>query len=156
MTRISKVVAQLLQTVCAVLLIAMLALVVMQVVTRRVLEISAPWISVLVQVALVWSVFLGMALGIERGFHARVELIHDALPALPRHILTAIFDIITAIAGGIMVVAGLDYTRLAWLDTANSLSMPRGVYFAAVPVAGALMIFFSVIRLTSIYRKRHR
>lgn len=131
-----------------VLLGVMLVLSLLQVVTRYGLMLSAPWTEELARLALVWAVFAGAAVGVARQLHTRVEVLFDRLPGVPRFIVGAVIELIVAALGGIMLVSGWDYTRLAWLDTSTSLGFPRGWFFLPVPLAGLLIFGVSIVRLS--------
>lgn len=130
-----------------VLLGVMLVLALLQVVTRYGLMLSAPWTEELARLALVWAVFGGAVVGVARQLHTRVEVVFDRLPRVPRGAVAALIELIVAVLGGIMVVSGWDYTKLAWLDRSTSLGFPRGWFFLPVPLSGFLILGISIVRL---------
>ena len=65
----------------------MVALVALQVLLRYAFNTSLAWTDETSRLAFVWSIFLGIPLGIRRGSHIGIEFLTAQLPAVPQDLL---------------------------------------------------------------------
>lgn len=94
-----------------------------------------------------WFIFFSAALGLDRGIHFAVDVIVDLLPtALQRGLQILVQLIILAIAS-LLVVKGADLTIRNWVQISSAMEVPLSFPYAAIPVAGAIMVLISLRKL---------
>lgn len=128
----------------AVLLAAMLALALAQIVSRGLLNQSLDWAEELARVALVWSVLLVAPYAYRSGANVAIVSFADALP--PR-LLAAVSLLINVLVVWILVVLFIE-TFAFWrrgLDiTASTLDIRMAWIYSIVPVAFAALVLVGV------------
>jgi len=130
-----------LEAVCIVLLTIAVSATLTQVFFRYVLNASLSWPEELARWAFVWLVFLGMAIGVHRGSHIAIDLLARFLPKgwLPYRALT--INAVLAATSVVLVVHGADMVgRSTYVSPA--LGLPFTYLYLAVPLGGALSLFF--------------
>lgn len=126
------------------LILSVLAVVVVQVVTRYALTISTPWTGEIAQILLVWIVMIGAALAMERKEHYTISFIIDNVPERLRLIILILVNILGAIFLVLLVYIGWEYFLNGLRRTYMVTGLPRGVMFLALPVGAVLMLFSMV------------
>lgn len=127
--------------VAAALLIGISCAVFYEVVVRA-LGAPTEWSLELTTYALVWCGFVGAAYTLKNGRHVRVDLLVERLsPRTARH-LELVADVVALAFCMLMVLHGIEYVHLSWVNEATSVSPLRVPLFipqAAVPVGMALL-----------------
>jgi TRAP-type transport system small permease protein len=134
------------ETAGAVLLAAMTVIIVWQIIARfRIIHIISPWTEEIAMILLVWFGMTGAAIGIRKHLHIGVEFVTTLFPERAQKILMIIVDIFLSLFSVFLLVKGAE---LAWAlkDTQTPATLiSRGlVIYSAAPVAGFLMLIYSV------------
>ena len=139
--RLPKIVDGGLEVACVLLLLGAALVACYQVFLRYVLQDAQPWPEELARWAFCWSVFLGMAMATGREAHIAVDLFSRSL--WPRAASVHRFFVRSVMAGAsaVLVVHGLDYVARV-IQVSPGLQWPMRYLFLAVPVGGALNLFF--------------
>ena len=102
------------------------------------------WSDEVTRFLLVWVAFLGMSIGIRRGAHPGIDSVVRALrPNVARSVVrvalgaSLLFFLVLIVFGGMLA-------QMAWLQRSPSLGMPMTVPYAAVPIAGFLMLLHAL------------
>lgn len=121
------------------LLMALLACVVLGVVSRQ-LGAPIPWTDEAAQYLLVWTGFVGWILAARRRSHIRIDVFIDALPAKPRRAAEVLIQLcvvaLTAAMvwyGPVLIERNLDVT---WI----SVPLSAAILYIPVPLAGAAVL----------------
>lgn len=135
------------ETVAVLLLIAMSAIVLLQVIGRYILTNPFIWTEELTRLLMIWLTFIAAAAVTRRGMHIAVDLGLDMMPAAMRRIVAFLIDLVMAATffwlAYLMVRLALQIQSLPLAATRWSMSVM--VWPAMV---GSLLIgFHSVIRL---------
>ena len=137
--------------VLAWLLIAPMAasvlLVLWQVFTRYVLADPSAWTDEAVRYLLVWIGLLGAAYAAGQRMHLAIDLLPSRLEGAAHHRLAALIQLlIAAFAAAVMVVGGGHLVRLtlALGQTSATLGVPLGYVYLVLPLAGVLVLFYSL------------
>lgn len=131
-------------------LVAMTAIISYQVIARYFFNDSPAWSERLSLVLLAYLVFFGAATGVHERFHIRIDAVRDAMPERFHKGIDTTAFIAVALAGLVMVVAGLQLTTTLWAFDIPSLGLPRGLALLPLPIAGALITVFSIAHLFGI------
>src|SRR5690606_30160019 len=113
----------------------------LQVTLRYVFNSGLPWPEELATWVFAWAVFLGMAIATGREAHISIDVVTRALPARPRAALLLFNRAVMAAASVMLVIHGWDYVSRA-IAASPALQWPMKYFFLAVPVGGALSLFF--------------
>jgi TRAP-type C4-dicarboxylate transport system permease small subunit len=93
------------------LMTVMVGVVSLQVAMRYLMNSSIGWADELSRLTFVWSIFLGIPLGIRAGAHIGMEIVTARLPAPLRDGLARLM---AAAAAGLMVLAAYEAATVAW------------------------------------------
>lgn len=128
-------------------IVAMTAIISYQVVARYFFNASPAWSERLSLLLLGYLVFFGAAVGVHERFHIRIDALRNAVPASMAKVFDISAHIAVAIAGIVMVIAGLQLTTTLWAFDIPSLGLPRGLALLPIPIAGGLITLFSSAQL---------
>jgi TRAP-type C4-dicarboxylate transport system permease small subunit len=111
-----------------------------QVVTRFVFGAPSTWSEVITRSAMIWSVFLGVAVAVRHGAMISVDVIMDALP---RRLGLAVFLLANAaslIFFAILFWQGILMTMRVMDQRLSALEMSIAWVYAALPVGSAFIM----------------
>jgi len=145
-----------LEGLCALLVVAMVVLLFIQVVGRYAFANPPDWTEELARMVFVYLTFVGGALAIVRNAHLRIESFHSRLS--PRSKMS--LDIALAMVGVIFLVTTLYFSigllgRLSH-QPMSSVPISKAFMFAAVPVGCALMLVYELLRIRNYVRALSR
>jgi tripartite ATP-independent transporter DctM subunit len=138
---LARVVDRVLEVLCVGLLLAAVTVACLQVVLRYGFNSGLPWPEEFATWVFAWAVFLGMAVATGRDAHISIDVVTRALPERPRAVLLFFNRAVMAAASIMLVVHGWDYVSRA-IAASPALQWPMKYFFLAVPVGGALNLFF--------------
>lgn len=128
-----------LEAVLFVLVLALLALVILQVFTRYVLHSSVPWTEEVARMVLVWLVMIGASIATDRKEQYAISFIFERLRGGTRLavlLLTHLLGIAFVLA---LVVYGSEYVRTNLQTVYVATQLSKGYIYAAVPIGAAIM-----------------
>jgi TRAP-type C4-dicarboxylate transport system permease small subunit len=128
-------------------LVIMTTIISYQVVARYFFNASPAWSERLSLVLLAYLVFFGAAVGVHERFHIRIDALRNAVPAPIGRGFDIVANLAVAMAGLVMVIAGLRLTTTLWAFDIPSLGLPRGLALLPLPIAGGLITLFSTAQL---------
>lgn len=147
-----RAVANLLGTLCLLLLVALFA----QVLTRYVLQVGWAFNSYLIRNAFMWVAALGAAIAIRRWAHFRVDLLEgSASPAL-RYVGLLVATFSSTIGGLLIALTSANLIPLGLSKRDPSSGLPDILFYCALPVGGALMFIFAVEQFVLVLRHKER
>ena len=114
-----------------------------QVITRFVLQTSAPWTEESARYIFIWMTFIGAAYAAKKGSHIRIDLLDTYLPYKAGRVFRLISVFLFLIFMVIMVWAGWQVCSnlLARPQYSPVMRVPTIFVYAAVPVGCALTCF---------------
>lgn len=140
--------------VASIGLLLMTAIIVVQVVSRYVLNNSPVWAEQAALLLMIWYVFIAAAAGVREGFHIRIAVIANSLPAgLQRwvrfltHLLVLLFGIAMAVFGAQLAVATCEHVI-------PTLGLSRGLAYIPISISGVLIVGFSSEKLLADLRSK--
>lgn len=131
------------EIVAGSLTIAVTFLILLAVVLRYVFNDPLSWSEEAARVLFMWLGFLGAALALQRGKHVSVPLLVARLGSRQQAVLSLFSALLTAVISVVLLVQGLQNTRLALLQRLPLSELSMGWLYSAVPVAAALMVLFA-------------
>ncbi|MGB6117506.1 MAG: TRAP transporter large permease subunit [Mesorhizobium sp.] len=132
-----------LETICVTLMIVAVAVACLQVTLRYGFHSGLPWPEEFASWVFAWAVFLGMAIATGRDAHISIDVILRLLSPRPRQMLETFNRAVVAAASIMLVIHGWDYVTRS-ISASPALQWPMSYFFLAVPVGGALNLFFLV------------
>lgn len=135
-------------------LVAMSLIILWQVFARYVMNASPAWSEQLALYLLVWTVLLAAAAGVREQFHIRITAFERSASRPARRLLRLFAHGMTAVMGACVAVYGAELVYALWAYPIPTLGLPRGSAFACMPLAGALIVAFSVEHMLAIVRER--
>ncbi len=130
---------------CIAIVATMTILVTYQVVVRYVFNDPSAVSEVLSRYLFIWLVLFGGAYVFGLKEHMAILFVKEKFSPKVQIILEAFIElVVVAFAGAIMIFGGYSSaTRQMWqLDSA--LQIPMGTIYAAIPISGALMVFYFI------------
>lgn len=140
-SRVALIVDRLLETICVSLMLVAVGVSCLQVVLRYGFRSGLPWPEELATWVFGWAVFLGMAIATGRDSHISIDVVLRALPLRGQAALAFFNRTVMAAASIVFVIHGMDYFNRA-IAASPALQWPMKYFFLAVPVGGALNLFF--------------
>nr|WP_084679710.1 TRAP transporter small permease [Carnobacterium gallinarum] len=137
-----------LEIIVSSILSVMLLVVIWQVISRTVLKNPNTITEEFVRFSLVWFAMLASAYVVGKKSHLSVTLLSDKLIGKSKWILEVIVELLFLLfAAIIMIYGGVNAVNLTMQQISPSLSIPMGYIYLSVPVAGCLIIVYSVLNL---------
>ena len=118
-----------------------------QVVMRYVFGDTPSWSEELAVLLFSWSVLGGLALGVHEGWHVRLTLLPDLLPAGLRAWTERLTELTTAALGVFLAWSGWRFLDLTSGSVSAAIGYPIEILNALAPVCGALMAIFALDRV---------
>ena len=132
------------------LFMSIFAVYVLNIVARYAFGISYIWLPDLARILFIWMVFLGGAAAYVRGQHLLIDFVRNQL----REKTLRVTDQLVTVAMGaffvFLIVKGARVTSVRMNIPYDSWDVvPTAVSYAAVPVAGAIMLLATVVRFVT-------
>ena len=140
---------------CILCLVATLLIVLWQVFSREVLSNSPSWSEESARVLLVWVGFLGATIGFREGAHIAVTFLVDRFPAVLRSVIDRVVQVLLLGFGLFLIVQGSQFVVDAQAATLPGTGLPRSVLYLMMPVAGAMLILYTVLQAVGISTQRY-
>lgn len=148
---VRTVLDRILAVICCVAFTALVVIVAWQVFTREVLNDSATWTEESAR-----YMFVGLALFAaayvfsERG-HIAVEILVERLPERGQRTMAVLIELIViAFVVLVFMIGGIRIADNAWTQNLSTLPLSVGQAYLALPISGALIIFYSVYHILGV------
>ena len=124
----------------------MLAAITYQVVMRYVFGDTPSWSEELAVLLFSWSVLGGLALGVQEGWHVRLTLLPDLLPARLRAWTERLTELTTAALGVFLAWSGWRFLDLTPGSVSAAIGYPIEILNVLAPISGVLVALFALER----------
>ncbi len=131
-------------------LVAVIAIVSAQVVARNLFRSNIRWNQEVALLLTIWMAFLGIAIGVDKELHIRVELFYSWFPKGFQRFVDKMNEILLLIVGAFFTIYGI---RLIISTTRSKLTVtkwPACLMYITIPLAGFCIIYFVVMRMLGI------
>jgi TRAP-type C4-dicarboxylate transport system permease small subunit len=128
-------------------LIIMTVIIGWQVFGRFVLNDTPKWTEQLAGVLMVYLTMFGAAACVSDDGLIALDIFRNKMNAGTQAILVLFCELVIFAFSAVLLIYGLKMTTLVTEWYIPTLGMPRTVMYAAFPVAGALMLLFSAVRI---------
>lgn len=130
--------------VLVVLVCIMMAVGGMQVFWRYVLKNSLYWSEEVMRYLNIWTIFLGISIGIPRNVHVAIDAIIRSLKGGVRFGVTIIVYIFSLAFFAMLLAVGIQFTMYNMGQLSPAMRLPMSMIYAALPVGGFLSILFTL------------
>lgn len=128
-------------------LLIMTAIIAMQVFARYVLNDSPAWAEQAALLLMIWYVFIAAAAGVREGFHIRIAVFADSLPAKLRHVVLVVAHLVVVFFGIAMAYFGVELAQETWQHVIPTLGISRGYAYVPIALSGVLITGFAIEQL---------
>jgi TRAP-type transport system small permease protein len=139
---------------CIVLLVAMIVIVFVAVITRKVFHFMFAWSEEVTLLCLTWFTFMGIAIGFRERLHLSMDLF-EKLPANILKWLDRLVDAVTFIFGLYLIFYGWDFTMMMRGSVLAATQLPNVVQYIVMPFTGVLTCVYSVLQLLGYDLRRY-
>ncbi len=138
-----------------VVLLVIIVIVSAQVFSRKVFGTSIRWSEEVALLLMVWTAFISMAIGVEKGLHIAIEMFFNRFPGKIRIAVTKINTFATFLFGLALVVYGGKLIGSTMSSTLPATQWPAGMLYLMMPVGGVFIMYFTFLSLFGLERFRH-
>lgn len=141
-----------LEALCAAMLVAICVVVFAGVFFRYFLHIGLGWTEEAARYLQVWMTFAGATVAVKRWGHFQLTIINQWIPPGAQRLTQVFAVLVVATLAGVMVVYGIDITRVGWNQTSPIMSWRIGYLYLVAPVSGVLMLGYCAMHLRGLLR----
>ena len=149
---IRKLFANSLEYIAASMLIAICVVLFAGMFARYFLQIGLGWTEEAARYLQVWMTFIGAAVAVKRWGHFQLTIVNQWVPDRVQKPLQAFSIFIVCILALVMVVHGIDITKIGWEQTSPIMGWRIGQLYLVAPLSGALMLIFCFMHLINLMR----
>ncbi|RKL68347.1 C4-dicarboxylate ABC transporter permease [Salipaludibacillus neizhouensis] len=146
---------RLLEVFALTTLSVMVIIVTVQVFTRTIGNFVYFWSEEVTLLLLVWTAFLGIAIGFREKLHLSMDSVTRRIPQSMQKIVSKVITITVFIFGLYLVIYGWQYTELMHANTLAATGLPRSIQYVIVPITGVLVCIYSFLQIVGIDTRRH-
>ena len=144
---VSRWISRLTLVFAAAGLVVMTAVIGWQVFARYVLSASPAWAEAASLALMVWFILLAAAVGVREQFHIGMTAATNAMPPALARLSRAFSLLMVGAFGAAMGVWGGELVIRTWDIEIATLGISRGFSYLPLPIAGWLIVFFSIEHL---------
>lgn len=133
-------------------LIGVILAVQLQVIGRYVFNDTPTWAEALALQLVLYVTALGVAVGVRDAGHIGLESLVGLFPEAWRLKFEILIHALVGLFGAIMAWSGWIWTTLKWSDIKPMLGLPVGVDYAALVIAGVLIVLFCAEHVLALLR----
>ncbi|WP_410216588.1 TRAP transporter small permease [Paracoccus sp. (in: a-proteobacteria)] len=155
MDRLRRGLDLILGTLCCSLLLALVAVLAWQVISRYALNAPSSVTEEILRYGVIWMSLLGAAYATGRGSHMSVDMLRDRLSGRGRLRLDALVALAFVVFAGIVLIwGGMKGVNIAARQTSAVMRIPMSWVYLSLPVSGGLMILYSLLNLIDLLQGR--
>ena len=126
-----------------------------EVFARFLLHKSIMWSEEVARLLMVWTAFIAMSIGVEKGLHISISLFFNMFPKVVKVVIAKINTLATIFFGYILVVYGIKLVSMTMSSTLPATQWPAGTMYMMMPVSGIFIIYFALLDLFEAKKYRH-
>lgn len=126
-------------------LLGVLAMLLLQVTIRYVVNFPLPWVEELAVYLSGYIALIGAAVCLRMGFHLQVDILRDRLSGRARTIQFLLINLVVAGFGYFLLKYGIKFVELGAGQTSPSSYFPVALGRLSMPIGGGLLIIQSLV-----------
>lgn len=153
MTALRRWLDLILGIVCCTLLAWLVVVLAWQVISRYALNAPSSYTEEILRYGVIWMSLLGAAYATGKGSHLSVDMLRDRLSLRGKLRLDVLISVCFLLfAGAVLIWGGMKGVAIASRQTSAVMQIPMSWVYLSLPVAGALMIVYSLLNLADLSR----
>ncbi len=142
------------ESFCIALLVAMILIVFVAVITRRIFGFQFAWSEEVTLLCLTWFTFMGIAIGFRERLHLGMDLF-EKLPAGVLRVMDRFIEVVTFLFGLYLIVYGWDFTMMMRGSVLAATQLPNIIQYIVMPITGVLTCVYSVLQFLGYDLRRY-
>ena len=138
---------------CGVLMVAITAVVFLQVVSRYVFSYPFDWPEEMARYLFVWVALLGAALALRRGAHFSIDALVKRLPQRWRRIVPLLIHTVLGIFTLVVSAKGFQLALRVREQLSSGMEISMAYPYLSVPVSFIIMFKYTVTEIQALLRK---
>jgi TRAP-type transport system small permease protein len=139
---------------CIILLVAMIVIVFVAVITRKLFHFMFTWSEEVTLLCLTWFTFMGIAIGFRERLHLGMDVFEKLSPKILK-VMDRFVDSVTFLFGLYLIVYGWDFTLMMRGSILAATGLPNVVQYVVMPITGVLTCVYSVLQLLGYDLRRY-
>ncbi len=152
--KILELIEKIASALAALLLIAMLFALSVQVISRTIFNTGFAWTEESARYMMVIMVFIGAIVCTKQGIHVAVDALEEFLPKLTP-VLKIIQTIIFLVYCGVILKFGLEILPTAAVQTSPNMKIPMSYIYVVFPIVTVFIAIYSIRHLIGVFRKEN-
>jgi TRAP-type transport system small permease protein len=140
---IKRVAGSVFEAITALLIMVMVALTLLQVITRYGLHAGFEWTEELARLDLIYLTFFGSIVAVQRREHLRIETLVHGLPPRARRWLRVAVDLASTVVLAVVVWQGVPLLKRFWPLLSAALSWPTTFFYFPVVFGCCVMMIYA-------------
>ena len=116
----------------------------MQVFWRYVLKSSLYWSEEIMRYLNIWTIFIGISVGIPRNIHVAIEAIISFLKGRAKIVATMLVYILSLLFFILIIVIGIKFTLHGMGQISAAVRLPISLVYISLPIGGILSLIFTI------------
>lgn len=137
-----------------VLLVAVLSVLGIYQVVGRALGHAPAWTEESIRFLFVWATCVGAAIGVKEHIHIGIDVLVNLLPRVGKKIVAVVVQLVLCCFDVFLLRAGIMIMQKTANQPSPALRVPMSYVYMAVPVLGALGLFYSIREIVKIIREK--
>ena len=144
MKSIDRAIGLIIRAVMGASSLLVLVITFLQVLCRFVFKSPLPWSTDVLRLAFTYLVFWGGAWCVKEKEHLNVDVVLTMLPPGVRRAFEIGINLMRCCFFAFLVFFGIQFCIFGWTQTTSYLPLPMSVYYASIPSAGAIMLYYMI------------
>ena len=153
-TRLCELLSKAALALAIVGLLGLILCVQYQVVGRYVFNDTPTWAEALAMLLVLFVTAFGVAVGVRDAGHIGLESLIVLLPEPLRRKIEVLVHALVALFGALMLHSGMRWATLKWNEKKPMLSVPEGIDYVPLVIAGVLIVLFSIEHIVALTQGR--
>lgn len=135
------------ENITAVLFVAMVLIVFLQIISRAVFSSSFPWTEEAARFLMIWITFLGASFAFQYGAHISIEAFVSKLSQSAGNVAQVLGALACIAFFIVMIIKGIEIIDRAMIQRSPALGIPMGYVYLVIPIS-AIFMTINVIDVT--------
>ncbi|MDR2788402.1 MAG: TRAP transporter small permease [Candidatus Accumulibacter sp.] len=131
-----------LKIVCFLLMLAMVAIIFLQVVARYAFSNSLSWSEEIGRYLFVWMTFIGSAIAVRNRLHVSLDMFVIKFPGCIQKSCLVISYVSMMIFTGVLIYGGYRFVMRGSQQVSAAMQLPMHYVYVVLPVGGGLIFFY--------------
>ena len=144
---VEKIVRKIVLAITCTLIVFITVIIFVQVIFRYILHNSLSWSEELTKYCMVWIVFIGTGYVLGQGAHSNMDIVLTRLPEKLRFWVNKFNSLLLVFFSYVILRYGSEFVMLGTKQKSSALKLPMNIVYLAIPIGGALLLFYSLLLL---------